>query len=339
MNFGDLGALELASPWWLLALALIPAIAWLHGRAGQAPAVAFSTARPLLDIGRERSNARGAVLLGLVSLAAVAWVLALARPQLVISETITRTSGVDIMLALDVSRSMLAEDFTIGGQRANRLDAVKQVTDRFIDGRAADRIGIVAFAGRPYLVSPLTLDHGWLKTNLERIRIGLVEDGTAIGSAIGAASRRLKDSQSKSRIIVLLTDGDNNAGPVSPETAAEAAEAMGIKIYAIGAGGFTAAPFPFVDPFGRTFYRNVNKEFDEDTLKRVAAKASGQYFRASDTASLQQVFDAIDTLEKSEISVSNYREAREFYLWPLVAGLTFLALHLVLANTVYRKTP
>ncbi len=330
---------ELANPLWLLALALLPLVAWWRGRAGQAPAVAFSTARPLLDIGRRRRNARGAVLLSLISASAVAWVVALARPQLVISETIKKSSGIDIMLVLDVSRSMLAEDFTIGGQRANRFEAVKRVTDKFIDARTGDRIGIAAFAGRPYLVSPLTLDHSWLKTNLQRLRIGLVEDGTAIGSAIGAAAKRLKDSDSKNRIIVLLSDGDNNAGPVSPETAAEAANAIGIKIYTIGAGGFAPAPFPFVDAFGRTFYRRVNMEFDEETLKRVAEKTSGEYFRATNTDVLEEVFNKIDQLEKSEITVSTFRDARELFHWPLLVGTACLALYVVLANTVYRKTP
>ncbi len=334
-----LSSFEFANPLWFFALALIPLFAWWRGRVGMAPAVAFSTARALLDLGRRRRNARGAVLLGLISAAAAAWVVALARPQLVIAETINKSSGIDIMLVLDVSRSMLAEDFTIGGQRANRFDAVKQVTNKFIDERPGDRIGIVAFAGRPYLVSPLTLDHSWLKKNLERLRIGLVEDGTAIGSAIGAAAKRLKDSDSKNRIIVLLSDGDNNAGPVTPETAAEAANAIDIKIYTIGAGGYGPAPFPFVDAFGRTFYRRVNMEFDEETLKRVAEKTSGEYFRATNTDVLDQIYQKINQLEKSEITVSTYRDARELFHWPLLAGTVCLALHLVLANTFYRKTP
>ncbi len=339
MNFLGFGTLEFADSWWFAALALLPLFAWLRGRVGHAPSVAFPTAGPLVDIGRSRRNSRGAILGSLLAASAICWIIALARPQLVRSETITKSSGVDIMLALDVSRSMLAEDFTIGGQRANRLDAVKQVTDKFIAGRSADRIGIIAFAGRPYLVSPLTLDHSWLKTNLERIRIGLVEDGTAIGSAIGAAAKRLKDSKSKTRIIVLLTDGDNNAGPVSPETAAEAAAAIGLKIYTIGAGSFGPAPFPVVDPFGRTTYRRLLMEFDEGTLKRIAEKATGKYFRASNTESLQQVFQEIDRLEKTEISVSNYREEQELYPWPLAIGTGLLALQVVMANTLYRKTP
>ena len=213
----DWSGISFVQPDFLWLLLLVPLLAWLKGKFGGTPGVLFSTTKTVAKIGGRRRSRAGDFLTGLLYLALIFLVLALARPQE--GKTITRTqaSGVDIMLVIDVSRSMLAEDFTIGGQRANRLEAVKQVTEKFISERPNDRIGIVAFAGRPYLVSPLTLDHDWLRQNLERTRIGLVEDGTAIGSALAAASNRLKDKEAKSKLIVLLTDGDNNMGRVSPD--------------------------------------------------------------------------------------------------------------------------
>ena len=233
-----------ANPWLLGLLLTIPLLAYLKGRFGGTAGVLFSTTVTLLKIGQRRRSKAGAILAGLVYLSLGLFVIALARPQLGRVVTRVQATGVDIMLALDVSRSMLAEDFTIGNTRANRIEAVKRVTEQFIRERPNDRIGIVAFAGRPYLVSPLTLDHDWLIQNLDRLRIGLVEDGTAVGSAIVSAANRLKDKEAKTKLIVLLTDGDNNAGKVMPLTAAEAAKTLGIRIYTIGAGTEGEAPFP-----------------------------------------------------------------------------------------------
>jgi Ca-activated chloride channel family protein len=288
--------------------------------------------------GRRRSRA-GDFLTGLLYLALISLIVALARPQE--GKTITRTqaSGVDIMLVIDVSRSMLAEDFTIGGQRANRLEAVKQVTETFIRERPNDRIGIVAFAGRPYLVSPLTLDHDWLRQNLERTRIGLVEDGTAIGSALAAASNRLKDKESKSKLVVLLTDGDNNMGRVSPATAAEAAQALGIKVYTIGSGSRGNAPYPVGDAFGRTVYRQIPVEFDEEILKQIAATTGGSYFRATDTQSLQGIFSEIDELEKSEVEIQKVEQYKDLFPWFVLAGAVLLAAETVLGQTIWRRLP
>jgi Ca-activated chloride channel family protein len=253
--------------------------------------------------------------------------------------TRVQATGVDIMLVLDVSRSMLAEDFTIGNRRANRIDAVKLVTEQFIRERPNDRIGLVAFAGRPYLVSPLTLDHDWLIRNLERLRIGLVEDGTAIGSAIASAANRLKDKEAKTKLIVVLTDGDNNAGKVQPLTAAEAAKALGIRIYTIGAGTEGEAPFPLTNQFGRTVYRNVLVKFDEKTLQVIAAMTSGQYFRATDTNSLRSIFGEIDKLEKSKVEVEKTAQYRDLFMWFLIPGIACLALEILLSQTVWRRLP
>jgi Ca-activated chloride channel family protein len=327
-----------AQPWLLLLLLLLPVLAILQGARGSAPAVVYSSLAPLRSLGAPRRARAGGWLLTLVLLALGALIVALARPQMGRTLTHTEASGIDIMLALDVSRSMLAEDFTIGSERANRLEAVKQVTEKFIEGRPNDRIGIVAFAGRPYLVSPLTLDHQWLLQNLERIKIGLVEDGTAIGSAIASASNRLRDRDSKSRIVVLLTDGDNNAGKISPATAAEAAKALGIKVYAIGAGTRGFAPMP-VQFGGRIIYQNVQVNVDEETLQQVAKLTDAQYFRATDTKSLAQIFEAIDKLEKSTVELSQYKEVRELFPWFVGAGGVLLGLHLLLAQTVWRRVP
>jgi Ca-activated chloride channel family protein len=335
----DFSGLSFAQPQFLWLLLLVPFLAWLKGKFGGTPGVLFSTTKTVAKIGGRRRSRAGDFLTGLLYLALISLIVALARPQE--GKTITRTqaSGVDIMLVIDVSRSMLAEDFTIGGQRANRLEAVKQVTETFIRERPNDRIGIVAFAGRPYLVSPLTLDHDWLRQNLERTRIGLVEDGTAIGSALAAASNRLKDKESKSKLVVLLTDGDNNMGRVSPATAAEAAQALGIKVYTIGSGSRGNAPYPVGDAFGRTVYRQIPVEFDEEILKQIAATTGGSYFRATDTQSLQGIFSEIDELEKSEVEIQKVDQYKDLFPWFVLAGAVLLAAETVLGQTIWRRLP
>lgn len=339
MNFFSEGAFEFANPWMLLGLLLIPLVALLQGGRGAAPAIVFSSLKPLQENGRVRRSRMGGWLTSLLLLALALLVIALARPRQGKTISQVQASGIDIMLALDVSGSMMAEDFTIGGERANRLEVVKQVTKKFIEERPNDRIGIVCFAGRPYLVSPLTLDHGWLLANLERVKIGLVEDGTAIGSAIASASNRLKEKAAKSKIVVLLTDGDNNAGKVTPLTAAEAAKALGIKIYTIGAGTRGFAPMPVQDQFGRRFYRNVKVDVDEDTLKKIADLTNAKFYRATDTKTLAQIFEQIDKLEKSTVELNQYTQYRELFPWFLAAGFAVLALQSVLAQTVGRRLP
>lgn len=333
-------ALSFANPWLLCLLALLPVIAMLQGRRGAAAAVKFSSLQVVERLGRPRRVRAGGILTSLLLAALAAFIIGLARPQAGSTISHVEASGIDIMLALDVSRSMLAEDFTIGYERANRLSAVKQVTEKFIEGRPNDRIGIVAFAGRPYLVSPLTLDHDWLLKNLERIQIGLVEDGTAIGSAIASTANRLKDrKESKSKIIVLLTDGDNNAGKVTPVTAAEAARALGMKIYAICAGSRGYAPVPVQDMFGRLVYRDVLVQVDEAALKQVAQIGGGNFYRATDSHSLEQIFKEIDQLEKSTVEMSQTKEYRDLFPWFVGAGAALLGLHLLLGQTLWRTLP
>jgi len=334
-----LSGFAFAHPWVLFLLLVIPLLAWLKGKFGGTAGVTFSNTSMLAKIGNRRRSRAGAFLATLTYLALALFIVALARPQFGRVTTRVQATGVDIMLVLDVSRSMLAEDFTIGNRRANRIDAVKLVTEQFIRERPNDRIGLVAFAGRPYLVSPLTLDHDWLIRNLERLRIGLVEDGTAIGSAIASAANRLKDKEAKTKLIVLLTDGDNNAGKVQPLTAAEAAKALGIRIYTIGAGTEGEAPFPLTNQFGRTVYRNVLVKFDEKTLQEIATMTRGQYFRATDTNSLRTIFGEIDKLEKSKVEVEKTAQYRDLFMWFLIPGLACLALEILLSQTVWRRLP
>jgi Ca-activated chloride channel family protein len=335
----NLFGVTFALPWALWLLLLIPLLAWLKGKFGGTPGIVFSSTQTLRSIGVRRRSRAGDLLTALALAAFAAFVVALARPQL--GKTITRTqaSGIDIMLAMDVSGSMQAEDFTIGGQRANRLEAVKRVAQQFIEQRPNDRIGILAFAGRPYLVSPLTLDHDWLIQNLDRVQLGLVEDGTAIGSALAMAENRLKDKPGKTKIIVLLTDGSNNAGKVLPLTAAEAAKALGIRIYTIGTGTRGYAPVPVTTPFGQTVYQNMPVDIDEDMLKKIADLGRGEYFRATDTKTLEEIFGEIDKLEKTKIEVEKIAQYRDLFPWFLVAGVSLLTLEILASQTIWRRLP
>src|SRR5438034_1141257 len=339
-------ALTFARPWLLLLLLAIPLLAWLRGKRGPAAALTYSSTASLRAIGKRSAARAGKILQTLLVAALAIFVVALARPQLGKSLTQVEASGIDIMLVLDVSGSMLTKDFTIGGQEATRVDAIREVTRKFIEGRPNDRIGIIAFAGRPYVVSPMTLDHDWLLQNMERVRIGLVEDGTAIGSAMAAASNRLTDRKSKSHVIVLLTDGENNAGKIPPNTAAEAIKALKIHFYAIGAGtnGMALTPVfnpkgPLTDALGNMLYENQRVEFNETGLKEVAKIADGQFFRATDTRSLEQIYQDIDKLEKSTVSVKKYQQYRDLFPLCLMSGCGLLVAQILFSQTVWKKLP
>ena len=341
-------ALTFAQPWLLLLLLAIPLLAYWRGKAGPAAALTFSSTTALRSIGKSSAARAGKFLRSLFLLSLALLVIAMARPQLGKSLTQVEASGIDIMLVLDVSGSMLTKDFTIGGESATRIDAIREVTRKFIEGRPNDRIGIIAFAGRPYVVSPMTLDHDWLIKNLDRVRIGLVEDGTAIGSAIAAAANRLNDKHSKSRVIVLLTDGENNTGKIPPNTAAEAVKALKIKFYAVGAGINGVAPTPVFNPqngkpltdmFGNVVYQNQRVHFNEAGLKEVAKIADGQFFRATDTKSLEQIFGDIDKLEKTTVSVKKYQQYRDLFPGLIMAGCGLFIAQILLAQTIWKKLP
>src|SRR3977135_796919 len=331
-------ALTFEQPWFLLLLLAIPLLAWFRGKSGPAAALTFSSTAALRALGKNSAARAGKFLRALMLVSVAFFAFAMARPQLGKSLTQVEASGIDIILALDVSGSMLTKDFTIGGEQDTRIDAIREVTRKFIEARPNDRIGIIAFAGRPYVVSPMTLDHDWLLKNLERVKIGLVEDGTAIGSGMSAAANRLNDKRSKSRVIVLLTDGENNTGKIPPNTAAEAIKALKIRFYAIGAGINGIAPTPVFNPqngkpvtdmFGNILYQNQRVHFNEAGLKEVAKIADGQFYRATDTQSLEKLFADIDKLEKTTVSVKKYQQYRDLFPALIATGLGLrLARHL-----------
>lgn len=267
------------------------------------------------------------------------FLIALAGPRSVLEETVHKTEGIDIVLAIDSSGSMAAEDFVLKGKRTNRLTIVKNVVQEFIEERKNDRLGLVTFASLAYTVSPLTTDHSWLLTNLDRVELGLIKDGTAVGSAIVSSVGRLKNSVAKSKVIILLTDGVNNAGKMDPIEAARVAEAFDIKIYTVGAGTKGYVPFPAKDVFGRTVYQKVLIKLDEEMLQEVAEITDGKYFRATDTESLRDIYKEIDALEKVKIEEQGYREYKELFIYFLMAAFAFLCLEVVLTNTVFLKVP
>jgi Ca-activated chloride channel family protein len=248
-------------------------------------------------------------------------------------------SGVDMILALDCSGSMEALDFKIDGEPANRLDIVKSVVSKFIEARPNDRIGLVGFAGAPYLVSPLTLDHDWLQQNLDRVKIGSVEDGTAIGSALATSVNRLREQPSKSKIVVLLTDGQNNAGKVMPDTAAQAAKALGVKVYTIAAGVRGEAPVPVTDAFGNKRLAMAQVDVDEDTLRKIASETGGKFFRATDTQSLKNIYAEIDRLEKTTHQLKRFEHHTELFAWAAWPALALLGAGLGLGHTRFRRLP
>jgi len=338
----SLGDLRIDSPWWLLLLLLLPFVAWARRYwLGGRPALMFSSVQLVRGIMSLTKPNSAALLVFLHWAALLLFVFAMARPQWGEGTEKIKASGIDIAVAFDLSGSMLAEDFQLKGQRANRAAVAKKVLKGFVDDRPADRIGLVAFAGQAYIAAPLTLDHDFLLANLERLEAGgqAIEDGTAIGSAISAGLNRLRDLDSESRIIILMTDGQNNAGTVAPLTAAEAAELLGVKIYTIGVGTRGVAPMPYTDVFGRKRYRNVEVNIDEETLQKIAEQTGGKYFRADSQRTLREIYDKIDKMEKTEVEVERFFNYDELFPYLVIAGLTLLLLELVLANTVWLKLP
>jgi len=328
------------TPLVLIAAVLVPlAVEWFLRRS-KGPTLRFSSLTLLPRERLKQGRAKWAGSVRYLRLAALMVLcVSLAGPRLVSEYTEYKTEGIDIVLALDISGSMAAEDFTLDGKRVNRLDVVKRVVGQFIGERVADRIGLVAFSKQAYTVSPLTTDHDWLRQNLERLRLGLIEDGTAIGSGVSSALLRLRDSQAKSKVIILLTDGMNNSGEVDPLSAAEAAKGLKVRMYTIGAGSRGLVPFPVQDMWGRTVYQRVAIDLDEDLLKKMAELTGGRYFRATDTESLVQVYQEIDRLEKVAIEQYGYKEYRELFVYCVWLALCLIALEIILGNTVFLKLP
>ena len=330
--------MRFASPWLLALAVLIPLVLRARRHARDA-AVRFPSLAALRAVAPAGAGRRRVVLVGLRALALGLIVVALARPQLGSAQTRIHREGVDVVLAVDVSGSMLAEDFTLGSTRASRVDVVKSVVKEFVAARPEDRIGLILFAARPYTQCPLTLDHGWLLQNLDRAKVGMIEDGTAIGSALATAVNRLRPSTAKGKFIVLLTDGENNAGTITPQTAADAAAALGIKVYTVGAGTRGLAPYPTQDFFGNKVYRPMQVDVDEPMLKKIAMTTNGRYFRATDTASLRDVYSEIDRSEKTAFEAPEFLDYRELYPWLAWPALALVLVEVGLAETVLRKLP
>ena len=325
----------LKDPLWLLALLAIPAVLWLRGRARVLVLlVPFAAAwhRPSLIAG-----SRAAVVLAASGLALL--VGALARPQRVETKRDTRSQGYDIVLAIDLSSSMLSEDYEKGGERMNRLQAIKPVIQAFIGNRPTDRIGVVLFSGRAYTLAPLTTDHDWLARQLERVKIGLIEDGTAIGDGLGIALTRLEQARvesggrRKGAFIVLLTDGANNRGTLSPMQAADIAKARGIPIYTIGAGKDGIVPFPVFDDKGNKIgYTRLMADLDEEALRGIAKATGGRFFRAADTDTIQSAFRDIDQSQKIEFMAKSYVVTSELFAWLAGPGLALVAVGALLSR-------
>lgn len=329
------------SPAFLLLLALVALLAVRHlwaRRRGRPSAVRYSNTRMLAGL-TPSWRVRLRPLLSAMRLGTLALVVvALARPQTGQGFEIVTGQGIDIALALDISGSMASLDF----QPANRLEAARQVIQQFIDEREFDRIGLVVFAAEAFTQSPLTTDHKVLKRMLDQIQLAPdlgIQDGTAIGLGLANAANMLKDSEAQSKVVILLTDGVNNSGQIDPLTAANAAAALGVKIYTIGAAREGQVPVPMQDIFGREQIVYQDSILDEEALRQIADSTGGLYFRAEDTAGLQQIYDNINELEKSEISMTNFTQYQELAGFVLAPSLGIFVLEMLLRQTVFRKIP
>ena len=326
-------------PEWFWAFALLPLVILWRGRRGPVAAVEYSDVSLARDVAHRTRSRIGGIVWLLPIVAAALMIVGLARPQRTHSRTEVTANGIDIVLGLDISGSMQALDFMVDNYRVNRIAVVKSVVSRFIDERPDDRIGLIAFAAAPYIVSPLTLDHDWLQQNLERVNVGIGDDGTAIGSALAAAVNHLRTTTAKSKVVILLTDGVNNSGKISPLAAAEAARALGVKVYTIGVGVRGKAPIPVRDEKGNTHIVMANVDVDEKTLQAVASETGGQFYRATDTDSLQKIYEQINRYEKSAQTVQKFEHVEELYRWPLVPSLGLLAIGMILQQTRFRRLP
>ena len=325
-----------ANPTYLyLLLLLIPLIGWYIYKLSKSQASMQVSSSEVFQLPEARSwkiyLRHVPFLLRMVLIALL--IVVLARPQSTNSWQNSSTEGIDIMLAMDISSSMLAQDL-----KPNRLEAAKDVAASFINGRQNDNIGLVVFAAESFTQCPLTTDHTVLLNLFKDIQPGIIQDGSSIGLGLANAVSRIKDSQAKSKVIILLTDGVNNAGEIAPVTASEIAKTFGVRVYTIGVGTQGEAPYPFQTAFGIQ-YQNVPVEIDEPTLKQIAATTGGQYFRATDNASLKAIYEEIDQMEKTKISVQEFSKKQEEYMqWALLV-LLLLLVEVLLKNTLLRNIP
>ena len=327
--------MEFAEPQWLFLFALLPVLGgWRWWRMRHAGGLRYSNSAVVSSTARGWRSYVTAFPLLLRFGAMALCILALARPQ-IRDVTLERyAEGVDIMLVLDTSTSMNAEDF-----RPNRFEAARDVAAEFVSGRLTDRIGLIVFAGKAYTQAPLTLDYSFLLDMLDEVSAGIIEDGTAIGTALATGVNRLKDTEAESKVIILLTDGQNNRGEVDPVTASELAATLGVRIYAIGVGTYGEAPYVVNSPFGGSRRQMVPVEIDEDMLRSVSANTGGRYFRATNKEALRDIYAEIGELETTRVETltyTDYQEQYERYLWPAVLLVVF---EVLLACTVLRRFP
>jgi len=328
---------QFEDPWLLLFMLMLPYMAF-KGKKKQQATINYSTIETLQSIRTAQADFFSALPLILRILSVMLLILALARPQEGHKSQEILSVGVDIMLALDTSGSMQALDFIKNEKRDTRLAMVKDVVSKFIENRPNDRIGMVVFGSEAYTQCPLTLDQGILQSFLSKLDIGMAGDSTAIGSAIGIAVKRLKDLESDSKVIILLTDGRNNAGSLPPVQAAQTAKAFGIKIHTIGVGTHGKAPFLVNSIFGQRYvYQEV--DIDENTLKEISNLTGGQYFRATDLESLKSIYKQIDQMEKSEVKVLDHSEYTELFHYFLIPGILLLLTEIILSNSILRRIP
>lgn len=327
---------EFADPALLWLLLCVPALAWWYfgRRRRRSGSLLYSDLSAVRRADTRRGGRWRYVLPVLRLLALAALVVAFARPRAGVTSENILTEGIDIVLVLDISSSMLAEDL-----EPNRIQAAKQVAADFVAGRLNDRIGLVVFAGQAFTQVPLTLDYGVLRDLMDELEVGMVEDGTAVGMGLATAVKRLNASAAESKVVVLLTDGRNNRGEIDPLTAAQMAQALGVRVYTIGAGSRGTARVPVDDPVLGRRYATVRVDVDEETLAEVASTTGGRYFRATDTESLANIYQEIDDLETTEIEVQNFTRYTELFHIPLAAGLLLLLVEAGLANTLLRKLP
>ena len=333
-----MSTIRFEDPWLLFFLIIIPILLVYQWKGVGKSRVRFSSLDTLKKLKRSTSLLMSYILVLLRCLALVLLIVALARPQSGTKASEVLTEGIDIILCLDTSGSMQALDFKWKNERHNRLEVVKNVVADFIKGRTNDRIGMVVFGEEAFTQCPLTLDYGVLLNFLDQVEIGMAGDSTAIGSALGTCVNRLKERESKSKVIILLTDGRNNAGNLSPQTAAEIADTYSIKTYTVGVGTAGEVPFLVDTIFGEKYmYQRV--DLDEETLKEIATITGGSYFKATNTEALEEIYEKIDKLEKTKVEVKEYMEYEELFGWFLLSALLCILIEVILRNTRFRKIP
>src|SRR5215472_14142287 len=344
------GNFEFQYPWLLALLLLLPVYSFLRGRVGKLAALRFPSADIARAAGAAARSAAGRLLVFLRILAVALCIVALAGPRFSNDHTETQASGIDIMLVLDLSWSMMALDMSGPQERVSRFDIASSVLEDFVRKRPSDRIGLIVFSAVPYLASPLTLNHDWLIENLHRLHVGLIRDlGTAIGDATAAAAKRLKGiKESKSRIVILLTDGDNNKGEIDPVPAAQLAAALGEKVYTIGIGIEQPCALPLfepatgklqLDPSGNVIPGMMLQPANYSVLGKMAALSNARFYRATSRHELQSIYDDIDRLEKTEVKLRRFTDYRPLFQWPLLAAFGLFALEMALSNTRLRRVP